>query len=76
MLCSGCITNSRKHIRDCIADLHAVNLLQLCALPTGLLHSGDLAFISKLSEAYTANAVLAKISMWAAADFASVILSC
>ena len=36
----------------------------------------DLAFVSKLSEAYTANAVLAKISMWAAADFASVILSC
>ena len=37
--------------------------------------SGNLAFISQLAEADTANAVIAKICVGTAADFAAVVLT-
>ena len=38
-----------------------------------LFHARDLTFVSQLSEANSANAEFAKICVWSAADFASII---
>ena len=45
------------------------------SLPAGLLYARDLALVRELSEAYSANAILAKVSMRSSADPASVVLS-
>ena len=42
-------------------------------LPRGLLHAGDLAFVSQLTEADTADAVVAQIGVGTAADLAAVV---
>ena len=42
-------------------------------LPRRLLDAGDLALISQLAEADTANAVVTEVSMGAAADLAAVV---
>ena len=44
-------------------------------LPACLLYSGDLALVCELTEADTADAVLAEISVGTTADLASVVLS-
>ena len=41
----------------------------------GLAHAGDLALISQLTEADTADAVVAQVSVGAAADLAAVVLA-
>ena len=51
-----------------ISDCFTINILPAC-----FLDAGDLTCVSQLSEADTANAVLAKISMGSSADFTSVI---
>jgi hypothetical protein len=51
-------------------------LLEKCnfnKLPRCLLYSGNLASVSKLAEADTANAILTKVSMRSATDLASVV---
>ena len=45
-------------------------------LPRSLSYAGNLALVSKLSEADTADAVLAEVSVGSAADLATVVLSC
>jgi hypothetical protein len=45
----------------------------IAQLPACFLNAGDLTCVSQLSEADTANAVLAKISMGSSADLTSVI---
>ena len=42
-------------------------------LERGFADAGDLALVSQLSEANSANAEFAQISVWSAADFASII---
>ena len=44
-----------------------------CALPARLFHARNLALVSQLAEANTANAILSQISVRSAADFAPVI---
>ena len=41
----------------------------------GLAHAGDLALISQLAEADTADAVIAQVSVRTAADLAAVVLT-
>ena len=41
----------------------------------GLAHAGDLALISQLTEADTADAVVAQVSVRTAADLAAVVLT-
>ncbi len=49
------------------------NLQFAIILPRCLSYAGNLALVSKLTEADSANAVLTKVSMRSAADLASVI---
>ena len=49
--------------------------LVVSKLPAGLAHAGDLALVSQLTEADTANAKLTKVGMWSAADLASIVLT-
>ena len=42
-------------------------------LPASLSYAGDLSLVSKLAEADTADAVLTKVSVRSATDFASVV---
>ena len=42
-------------------------------LPGGLLHAGDLALVSQLTEADTADAVVAQVGVGTAADLAAVV---
>ena len=42
---------------------------------TGFAYAGDLALVSQLAEADTADAVVSQISMRTAADFAAVVLT-
>ena len=44
-------------------------------LPAGFSHAGDLALIRQLTEADTADAVVAEVSVGAAADLAAVVLT-
>ena len=44
-------------------------------LPACFFYAGNLAFVSKIAEAYTANAVFAQISVRSAADFATVVFA-
>jgi hypothetical protein len=44
-------------------------------LPRSLSYAGNLTLVSKLTEADTADAVLAKVSVRTTADLASVVLS-
>ena len=45
------------------------------ALPAGFFDARDLALVSELSEADSADAVFSEVSMWSSADLASVICS-
>ena len=45
------------------------------SLPAGLTDAGNLALVSQLTEADTADAVVAKVSMGTAADLAAVVLT-
>ena len=47
----------------------------LKSLPAGLLYAGDLALVSEVSEADTADTVLTHISVGTAADLTSVVLT-
>ena len=47
----------------------------ILTLETGLADAGDLALISQLTEADTADAVVAQVSVGAAADLAAVVLA-
>ena len=69
------VANSGEHITDGIRDLHSFASFAIALLPACFLHAGDLTFVRQLSEADTANAVLAQISVRATADFASVVRS-
>ena len=42
-------------------------------LPAGLANAGDLALVSQLTEADTANTVVAQVSVGTAADLAAVV---
>ena len=44
-------------------------------LPAGFLYTGDLALVSKLAEADTANAEFAEITVRSAANLAAVVFS-
>lgn len=67
-----CVSDTSQHISDFISNLHDVNLLCSC-LPARLFHARDLAFVCQFSEANSANAEFAKICVWSAADFTSII---
>ena len=69
MLCSICITDSRKHICNRITHRHFLVLLP--DLPTGFLYARDLALVSQLSEAHAADTVFLKHAVRAAADSAA-----
>ena len=56
--------------------LQAVEMTHEGNLPRSLAYAGDLALMSELTEADTANAVVTQISVGTTADFATVILSC
>ena len=45
-------------------------------LPASLSDARDLALMSQLAEADTANAVVTQVSVGTTADFAAVVLSC
>ena len=61
-------------ITDSIADMLTVlPPLAIAQLPTCFLNAGNLTCVCQLSEADTANTVLAKISMGSSADLTSVI---
>ena len=49
--------------------------LSAVGLPAGLADAGDLALVSQLAEADTADAVVAQVSVGTAADLAAVVLT-
>ena len=48
----------------------------ICLLPACLLYARDLAFVSELTEADTANAIFSQICMWTSTDSAAAVFSC
>ena len=55
---------------------HSIDLFGvILTLETGLADAGDLALISQLTEADTADAVVAQVSVGAAADLAAIVLT-
>ena len=45
------------------------------SLPAGFFHTGNLALIGQLTEADTANAVVAQVSVGSTTNFASVVVA-
>ena len=71
----GKALRAKSRRRRCIVILQAAKMTHGAVLPGSFSNARNLALISQLTEADTANAVVAQVCVGAAADFAAIIFS-